>query len=186
MTKIQDGTGTGRTAAVTTNNRLATSSVMQQQDHFIAKDTGKVWSYTLSGTDPTGAGDNFFYFKNTSTEFVYNVSDIRFACTVAGRISVNVVSGTAVGGAAIPPVSRLANSVVTPDAICEGGVDITGLTSDGTAFLLTLEADKLLQFKTSSRLIIPPGQAFALQWSAASGQLYGTVSIYELPLGSIT
>ena len=72
--KIQDGTGSGRSAAVTTSNRLTTSAVTQEQPHFIARQSGKAWSYTLKDVDPTGADDYFFYFKNTSTAFTYNLN----------------------------------------------------------------------------------------------------------------
>ena len=186
MTKIQDGTGTGRTASVTTNNRLAVASVNQEQDHFIAKDSGKVWSLTFKDVDPTAADDYFFYLKNTSTEFVCNISDIRIASTVAGQLEINAVSGTAAGGTSITPVSRLVNSVASPSGIAESGADITGLTSDGTLFLLTLEAAKTFQLKTSSRIIIPPGQAVGLLWGETTGILSGTVSIYEEPIANVT
>jgi hypothetical protein len=183
MTKIQDGTGSGRNALVTPNNRLATSAIVQQEDHFITNTSGKVWSYTIKDLDPTAADDYFFYVKNTSTTFNYNISDLRIASTVAGQLEINVVSGTAVGDSTPLACSRLVGAAALPNAVVTEGVDITGLTGDGTLFLLTLEAAKMQQFKTSSRIIIPPGQAVGLLWGEATGVLSGTISVYETPLG---
>lgn len=185
MTKVHDGTGSGRTALVNTNNRLATNAVTVAEDHIIALTSAKVWSCTFKDVDPTAADDYFFYLKNTSTNFYYNVSDIRIASTVAGQLEVNSVSGTAAGGTAVSPVSRRVNDVAIPGATIESGLNITGLTSNGTLFLLTLAAGTTFQLRTSSRIIVPPGQAFGLLWGESTGVLSGTVSIYEKSVDEI-
>jgi hypothetical protein len=180
--KIQDGTGRQYSTKVSSDNRLSTNSVSVSSDHFIARNTGKVWSVVFKDIDPAGADDYFIYIKNNSTTFDYNVTDLRISSTVAGQLEFNSVSGTASGGTTNTPVSRKIGSVNAPDITSETGTDITGLTSDGTVFLLTLEADKMFQLRTSSNIIVQPGKSVALLWGVSTGILSGTLSVVEEPI----
>ena len=177
--RIQDGTGSGRSASVDQDNRLEVSAVTQHQEHIVNRDSGHAWSYTFDGIDPTGAEDTFFYFKNLDTQIMYNLADISIASTVAGRLRVNIVSGTASGGSSMTAVPRKTNSVSIPNATVESGADITGLTIDGTALILTLEANVMIQYPILSRIVVSPGQAIAFDWSEATGVLYGSALMYQ-------
>jgi hypothetical protein len=180
--KIQDGTGTQNTARVTGDNRLSANSVSIPSEHFIARNTGKVWSITFKDIDPAGADDYFLYIKNNSNVNEYNISDILMTSTVAGQLEMQVVSGTATGGTTNTPVSRKVGSVATPDTTIETGVDITGLTNDGIMYLLTLSANTNKELLTASQVVIQPGQAVALLWGESTGILSGTITLVEEPV----
>jgi len=183
MSKIQDGSGSGRNAYVDTSFRLLTSSITEPGDHRVNIEDGKVWSLSFKDIDPTGEDDYFMYIKNTSTDVLYSVTDVQIASTVAGQFEINAVSGIASGGSALTPVSRKIGSVATPGVTVETGTDITGLSSEGTLFLLTLEADKMLNIEKTSHIILQPGQAIGLLWGESTGVLSGTVALFAEPNG---
>jgi hypothetical protein len=181
MSYIEDGTGGGNRAEVTSENRLKTASLTRTGDRIVNIDSGKLWSVVFEDVDPTGADDYFLYVKNTSSSISYLITDIRIASTVAGRGQVHFVEGTAVGGTSITPVSRNSSKTPVPSFTAQNGVDITGLTNNGTLFFLWCDtANKIEHLRTTSGIILEPGGAVALLWEGATGILSGVVSIQDL------
>ena len=133
MVQLNDGTGGGFSAKVSSLNRLSTQSVVQPQDRAVNERVGKVWSLPFEGVDPTGADDYFFYLKNSGNANI-RLTDIRLCSTVAGIAKLKVVTGTASGGTTITPVGRNLGITAILDATVESGADITGLTDGGTLF----------------------------------------------------
>lgn len=175
--KIQDGAGSGYEAAVDNENRLATTSVIETRDKHVNRHSGKAWSFPFT-TTPTGAGDYFFYFKNTGTED-YFLTDIRLDAASAEVVGVDSVSGTAsfAGGAAITPVNRNLSSEVVPSATVQYDTDTTGLTKVGEIFFLTCEANVMCHLRTTSNVVITPGKAIALRAVTGAIAIQGTISI---------
>lgn len=184
---IQDGTGSKTSAKVNSDNSLKTTAIVEPRDHYIAQKTGRVWSVPFEAVDPTGADDYFLYIKNNNNDYNLNITDIRISSTVVGLAEVHAVSGDASGGTSITAVSRLVGSTLSPTATLEYGVDITGLSNDGILFFIDIDATgKLIHLRTTSNIILPPGNAIALLWSAGTGALTGTVSIVEEEIASLS
>ena len=161
--KIEDGTGNGVFAKVNAQKQLDTFSIIEPEDRFLNK-KGKTWSIE-SNTTPVGANDFIFYFKNTGTE-TYAVTDIRASCAGASTLTINAVSGTPTfaAGSDLTPVARNRGSSETITGTIKEDTNTTGLTDDGTLFFLECDtANRLEHIKTTSNIIIPPGQAFAMQ-----------------------
>ena len=128
---------------------------------------------------PTGADDYFFYLRNDGVNNLF-LTDIRISSTVATEITYEHVSGDAVGGTDIDPVSRLLGSAKSLTATVQEGVDITGLTSLGElAFEECIVPDTRYSLKLSGTIIIQQGQAVAFKRVAATGAIKAMVSIAE-------
>lgn len=167
----------GQVVEVDDQNRIQAFAVSEPQDKDLNL-KGKLWTLRFTNT-PTGAGDNFFYLKNDGTKDLF-VTDIRISSSVVTQILYNHVSGTAVGGTAVTPLSRNLGSSALPTATIEQGVDITGLTDIGVIFFEECSvANTLFHLSTSSNIIIPQGQAIAFQRVEATGLIDCVVSLAE-------
>jgi hypothetical protein len=179
MSIIKDGSGTGRTMKINEENRADVEAISRPITQHINELYEKHFSLFFEAIDPTGADDYFFYMKNTGTKNIH-ITKSRFASTVAGSVEFHSVTGTASSVNDITPVNRSLGSSVTPTLTVGTNVDITGLTNAGTLLHLRLDtANKDVVDEHPSHIIIPPGQALALLWDAATGILKGTIDIYE-------
>ena len=98
---IEDGTGTGRKAAVTSDNKLRTQAEVQDGLEVLNEE-GLVWSIPMDALAPSGA-TKFFYITNTGSRDM-GIALIRLVSSVAGVFRFTKVTGTAAGGAAIVAV----------------------------------------------------------------------------------
>lgn len=168
-------------AKVNSSGHLLTDAVTSQEDRYINIEHEKVWSLPFRGIDPVGANDIFFYLKNTDT-VDYMITDFRGSTTVAGYVDIIAVSGTPTftAGADITPVNRNIGANPAPNIIAKTDTDTTGLTDDGVIFSMDVSAsnvDQLNHLRTSAGVIIQPGQAMAMRWSAATGIMSGVISL---------
>lgn len=167
--RLEDGAGNNGDAKVNHNQQLDTFSVIEPEDKYNARN-GKTWSVTQS-TTPVGANDYVFYFKNTSNNETYVVTDVRATAAAATLLSIDAVSGTPTftAGADLSQVNRNRGASATMTATIKEDTDTTGLTDDGRIFPLQVEAaNKLAHLRTSSNIHIPPGQAIAMESSAVT------------------
>jgi len=178
--KIQDGQGTGNYAGVDNEGRVKVLAVTVPNDFHTNEENGKVWSIPFEGLNPAGADDYVVYIKNNGDVDLL-ISDMRLmADTAATQIEINVVSGTASGGAAITPVSRTVGSSAIPTATIESGTDITGLTSGGTLFFMQLAVVNTdYHLRTSSNIRIPKGKAIGVLVETATANITGVISLIE-------
>lgn len=167
-------------ADVDETHRVKADSVSRTKDNFINSESGKVWSLSFRDVDPAGAGDDFFYLKNTGV-LPLRLTDIRLSSTVTGIAFVKQVSGSPsyVAESAISPLSRRTSKNPVLQAEASTDTNITGLTSTGDYFPIALTADSQGHLRTSSNIIIDPGGAVAIEWAAATGVITGVVSIVE-------
>ncbi len=181
MSIIQDGTGTGNTLKVNEENKLESNAIIRPLDQHINSVHQKMWSLPFDAIDPVGADDYFIYIENTGIENLRS-TDVRLRSTVIGTVEIHRVSGTASYAADtdITPVSRFLGSAKSPTAILKTDTNTTGLANEGILFYIRLDtADKDEHLRTSSNLIIPPGQKLALLWDTSTGALSGIVSLVE-------
>lgn len=180
MVQIIDGR-TGYVAEVSAENRLKTTAVAVPSDQHLNEEHQKYFSLPFEGIDPSGADDYFFYIKNTGNRNLH-VTDIRVMSTVVGSMEVHHVTGTPSysSDTDVVPVNRYVGTTNTISAITKTDTNTTGITNAGTIFYQRLDtANKQEHLRTSSHIIIPPGQSIALLWDTSTGVLSGIVSIYE-------
>lgn len=177
MNIIEDGTGRGFRAEVDSSNRLRARSVTESYDKAVNTE-GNQWSAYFTVT-PTGAGDYFFYVKNNGTNDLL-ISDIRIMCASAETFTYEEVIGTPTGGTTLTPVNRNFGSAKQVSGTVETGVDITGLTSEGTVFFERCDtANKRYKLSTTSNIIIPQGSAFAIKAATGTALVTCVVSLTE-------
>ena len=176
MAIIQDAQ-TGRTAVVDDENRLLTFSIAQAEDKHTNIE-GHYNSIYFEVT-PAGANDKFFYLQNTGSEDV-TVTDVRISSTVPTNILLDKVVGTPiyVTGTDADITNRNLGSSKIPAVIAKYDTNITGVVDEGVLlFQECPAADTLYHFRSSSNIIIPQGQAVALQRVAATGLITCLVSL---------
>lgn len=177
---IVGGTGTPNAAQVDDGNRLRTFAITEPEDKHVNRE-GKAWSLFFTVT-PTGAGDYFFYLKNTGTVDLA-VTSFRISSTVITEILIEHVSGTASHSSAnnIVASNRNLGSSGSPGATIVSDVDTTGLTTESTLFSMECNvANQLYWLHPASEIIMPQGSALAMQRVAATGLLTCVVSLVGL------
>lgn len=174
MAIIEDPS-TGRGARVDDENRLATFSVSQQEDKHA--NTEGFYNSLYFKVTPTGANDYFFYLQNTGVDDVA-ITDIRVSSSVSTEVLLHKVTGTASTGTATQITNRNLGSSKAPLVTSEYSVNFTGITSEGVLLFDELSTiNEMHHMKTSSTIIIPQGQAVALQRVAATGLITCLVSL---------
>ena len=175
--RLQDGGGTGQEAIVDSEGRLYGFATVEEEDKHTNKHAGKVWSYPFTVT-PVGAGDYFFYFKNTSNTNAY-LTDVRIYAPTAEVVGLHVVSGTAsyTAGSDITGVNRNTGSALSLSATVKSDTNTTGLTDDGELYFQVCEAGKLSHMKSSANIVIAAGAAIALKATNGAIALKCMVSI---------
>ena len=176
MAIIQDAS-TGITASVDEENRLKVFAIAQAEDKHT--NVEGYYNSIFFQVTPAGANDKFFYLKNTGI-YDLTVTDIRISSTVPTNILLDKVTGTAVyvTGTDAGITNRNLGSSKVPTVIAKYDTDITGVVDEGVLlFQECPTADTLYHFKSSSNIIIPQGQAIALQRVAATGAITCLVSL---------
>ena len=176
MAIIQDASS-GVTASVDADNRLRVFSISQAEDKH-TNEEGYYNSLYFQVT-PAAANDKFLYIKNTGV-FDLTITDIRISSTVPTSILLDKVTGTPVfvTGTDVDITNKNLGSSKVPAVSAVYDTDITGLVDEGV--LLYQEcpvANTLYHFKSTSNIIIPQGQAIALQRVAATGVITCLVSL---------
>jgi hypothetical protein len=178
--EILDGTGGGYTAQVTPQHRLEVSAITEPEDRHL-NDLGTVWS-TYFAVTAVGAGDYFFYLKNTGTNPI-NITDIRISSSVATQINYHAVSGDPTYAATntSTTTNRNLGSSRTPSATIRDDTNITGLTDDGIIFFEECAVvNTRYHLRTSANIIIPQGTAIAFERVEATGLVTCLVSVVEI------
>jgi hypothetical protein len=176
MAIIQDA-ASGVTAKVDAANRMLVQSVSRAEDRQ-ANINGDYYSAYFQVT-PAGANDYFFYLRNDGVEDIV-VTDFRMSSTALTRLLIHRVVGTPVFSDTNTTIvtSRNLGSSKAPIITARDDTDITGLTSEGVLFFEDMSAvDTLFDLRSQSTIIIPQGQAIALQRVGATGTQTVDVSI---------
>lgn len=175
------GTRSKLNADVNDDFQLLTDATARHRSEFLNGKDGKVWALDIDAIDPVGAADKFFYIKNTGTVDI-KVHSIRISSTVTGFVLIKKVTGTAsfTAGADVTPLSFRTNQTPIVQATIKTDTDTTGLTDVGVWDRISLDtANREVHHEIPSTIMISPGGAVALEWSAATGALTGTIIITE-------
>jgi len=175
---IEDGTGSGKTAEVKSDNRLAVHSVSASIEHYVNHHAGQAYTAGFAKT-PTGAGDCFGYITNNNDmDFVISTVMVSAASdeTVIMKFG---DTGTAIGGTDVALVNRNAGSGNVANVTAQSGVDITGM-SGGSAvasvFIQGGESSK--QVEITSSLIIPKNKTISFYVASGAIAVVLGLSVY--------
>jgi len=160
----------GAVADVTDAGFLKTTTIAQTLEQVLAIE-GKRFYVSLIET-PTGAGDAFFYLKNTGTSdlglgFVVASSDVDTT-----EIAASVVTGDASAGTPIEAINLNLGSTNTLDATILHAPAITGLTDQLTFGALQLTvANTAYAVGAAGELLVPQGKAVVMRRLGATGTI---------------
>lgn len=128
---IEDGKGTGKTAAVTSNNQLQTFSISLSIEHHINHAHGEAYNVLFEVT-PGDSNYCFFYMKN-GHEFDMVVEGMWIHNTASEYIDVKLLDlGTPSGGTDVTPANLNGGSSKTATGTFQQGANITGLSGGVT------------------------------------------------------
>ncbi len=131
--QIESGSGNGQSAKVTDDGRLAVAAIAASPEHYFNHSKGQAYTASFSAT-PTGAGDCFFYMKNTGEPDII-IEGFGLWLAANEYIDVNLRdTGTAANGTDITPVNLNTSSGNSPITTIQNGNDITGLSGGDLAY----------------------------------------------------
>jgi hypothetical protein len=173
----------GTYIGATPRNEIKSSSVIRGEDRNENEIDGSVWSFSFSAVNPAGANDYFIHILNTDGSD-YVITDFRlWATTATGNVNIHKVTGipTFAGSTTINGLGRNTRFTQAPDIAFKTDTDITGMTDAGTYFTLPLDTvGELRHLRTTSGIILGSNGAVALEWTGATGEISGTISIAKI------
>lgn len=177
-TSIKDGTGQGYQAEVDSDNRLLTRAIIEPAEHYANHDLGQSFSLYFNVT-PTGAGDCFFYCKNTNThDVIFEDLQVYVASNEAIDVYLNN-TGTPSGGTTLTEANLNTSSKKTLTATIQYGNDITGLTQATQAVRYYVPADSATHvFNFRGDIILAPQTTLTLYAVTGGINMVGNFNCY--------
>ena len=169
---INDGSGTGRAARVTEDNRLQVMSNVASRIYFNSRDYQESYSIVCADSGPTAA-EYTLYIGNTNQTHDLVIGEFwTYATDADVQWKLAHVTGTAAGAALIVPVNCNLTSSKVATAIVRGGthLGVTGLTPVNVIWQWRNGAvNTTIILTTSDLLRVGPGQAVAIEYDAGTG-----------------
>jgi hypothetical protein len=175
---LEDGTGDGYKASVTSENQVRTESVTSNESNHANHDHG--WAYTISfSATPTGAGDCFLYVKNTADEDMI-INGGGLYCEADEYFDIKLGDGgTASGGSTIIPVNLNAGSGNTADGTFLSGNDITGLSGGSVVYRIYHATSKETTNSTFPQsIVLPKNSVLTFYAQTGTTALAGFLNVY--------
>ena len=164
---IEDGKGAGKSASVSTVNRLNVSAKANPRSFYISRDDGLAFNL-VSVAASIAAGEYLIYFKNISPTRNAYIEQIHFGAANDVLWKAWAVTGTAAGGNPIASVNLNLSSGRVAEETSRGEGSITGLATNGI-----IDVDRTLSgthgvMDTKDVLILGPGDAIALEYDTGT------------------
>ena len=166
--RIEDGTGSGKEAAVNSNHRLEVHAVTSQRGAIVARENQR--TFLCAFEDATAAaGEYLAYLQNTSTTRVLIVDKVRVSSTNAATWKLWKVTGTAAGAGTDPtPLNTNFSSGITAEANVEMEA-ITGLTVVGTVGeIIRNAANAAAAFDVDDTIVLGVNDALAIEYDTGT------------------
>lgn len=124
---IEDGTGRGYTASVSSTNKLRVAAVISTQEHYANHNQGRAYNLNFSAT-PT-SGSCFLYIKNTDTARDLSVEGIWLFMQDDDYFDIKLNdTGTPTGGSDITPRNLNTGSGMIANGTFINGGSISSLS----------------------------------------------------------
>lgn len=173
---VEDGTGTGRTVAVDTTNRILTRSVIQDAEEAAAIE-GE--AYTIRGTCHTAAASSgaFLAFTNLSSNYDHIVTEITVAAQTLTptNLLVNTIKEPTTSGGSDVSTTNSVNIKFDSGIALEDQVLISDANADLTYTNGTkisqrpLDSRSIVTFEIPSTAIVTPNTTFLVGWETEDG-----------------
>lgn len=184
--KLQDGKGTGREAAVNTQNRVAAASVSRTEETERCQngDAYFIGSGNITVTDANEAA--LLYIQNDSSR-TFQINQISYVVDTATGTSAagNATfvfnpgsGGTIVSSGTLVEASNLNldSSKTSGLTIYQGGTGLTFNTSTGAGAIIQ-DAQRVDFLPVRSTILLPPGATVGYGWQPAAGNTSQRVAV---------
>lgn len=177
---IEDGTGTGYKARVSSENKLQVEAVTHISERHVNFVHGQAYSIVLDQV-PTGTDDCILYVRNDDDDDLI-LSSISAFTSGSTELYLHLGdAGTPDTPTTLAPVNRDAGSGNVANCTCQQGADLaTGAALSGGSevdrFRLEANAQTYRQHWNSD-IIVPKNQTFTL-WSSAIVTVNATLSVF--------
>ena len=168
--RIEDGTGRGYLAKVTSDFRLDVSSRVNERVYYKSRE-GDAYSVVAVDAGPVAA-EYPLYIKNISSSKNLVIQQIITSAHDADvRWKLHHVTGVAAGAAVIVPVNLNLASGKSADATCRGGAGgVTTLTSINVLWdWFQGVANSYNEVNPHSAIILGQNDAIAIEYDAGTG-----------------
>jgi hypothetical protein len=175
--QIEDGTGDGYQAKVNSKNMLNTNAITQSVKYYINRQ-GNFYSCTVTVT-ASGAGDCFFYLKNTDDpDLIIQRLSVHAASNEVIKGYLND-SGTPVGGTNYVPINRNGGSANLCDCDAQYGVNITGMSGGHNFDNFHIAADNHTHtYRWEAGVMVPKNRIFTLYVENGAVELDFTLTFF--------
>ncbi len=188
---IEDGTGSGRTAAVNIDNKLEVAAVVATAEHFANHASGLAFNACVEATpiatDPS-SGDTrtcIFYMKNGSeVDITIEGIDIRLGGTgeedvieVVGRDN----EGEPIGGTTVIPANLNLGSGNTAEGVFLKGSNITGISGGEILQKIWVTSNGTKSYNFNQDIILPKNRVLTVYSRNSVAELDVTVSFNYHP-----
>lgn len=127
--KIEDGTGSGKSAAVSSENRLKTESVILTAERHANQNEREAYQQIINYSNVDfSSQETFYYLKNTNEiDLVIEGMRLNSSNNITFKFALGS-TGTPTGGTDLTPVNCNAGSGKTADCTSYGGSSVSGIT----------------------------------------------------------
>ena len=175
MAIIQDGKGSGRSAAVSVDQRLDVSSRVNSRSFYVSRDQQQTYN-CISELSGASSGDYVFYIKNTSQDSNLFVGHIEFHSENAARWNIWHVEGNAIGYEIEPSNLNLGSGNLS-DTISYGGnqddlsQSVSGITNIKRIGIHRNSALGEGEMEYGDSLVLTPSTAIAVEYIGTTGEV---------------
>jgi len=178
MVYIEDGQGTGRKAAVTSENRLDVRAITHSAEHHANQSDGVAYNYMMTET-PAASGAAIIYIKNSDEkDLILEGMQIMNQETQMYELSMDD-TGTPAGTVTVTPANMNGGAGQVADGNFYTGSGIAGLTQ-GTII------DRIWQTAGSGTsnhnfemdVVIPKNQTFVVRTGITGSKTNITIPMY--------
>ncbi len=172
---IEDGKGTGRTAAVTPDNQLQVHAISLSIEHDINHSHGESYNMVYE-TTPAGADDCFLYLKNLH-DLDLVIEGIWIHDTASEYVDVKLLDiGVPASGSDVTPANLNAGSSKSALGTFQQGTDITGLTGGVTNHRIWhLGSAGITNYNFDQDIIVPKNGVFTLYAGTGTTLISGLI-----------
>lgn len=178
--QIEDGKGTGRTAAVDSDNRLSTTAVVSSIEHHVNHAHENAYNASFDNS-PTLANDAIFYLKNDSDmDLTVEGFYLSTTGTLTGSsfdVFIEINTSDTPSGTTVTPTNMNAGSGKIADVTCLKGSDLGITNGNGTEVARGrfTSAFSTSFFNFEQDLILPKGKSLALFCNDAALTVQGHI-----------
>ena len=184
MSIIEDGTGQGYKAAVTSNNRLDVSSRSADRIYYVSKYIEKAFTVNFEHTQATGgSSEGMGYITYTGNDSLY-ISKIILSSEDTGLTKFGVwADPTVSGGVSDTAINLNLTSAISSETTIRDNSDGTTVTISGGNSISTVRLNNAGSFDISfdNALILGKNDVIAIKASASttSSKTRATIIFYE-------